>query len=182
MPQWLDEAGDAVRQVIRLAKEAESPHISPRATQHARIAQKIDNAYASGNSRAEQWDARLAAWQEKMDDALTDVGDNWSELSQGHAIDDAATGVAPSMAARYGEYVQNPNMFADRGSLVANLRSIAEDGTARYPTPIQPPEEDVFNLAKGLFEDRQALRARYRQPSPVGMRVINADELIRRLR
>ena len=177
MPNYLDDL------IQRLARVAESPHASPRAVQHQRITQKIDNAYASGNPRAEQWDSRLAAWQERMDDALTDVGDNWSELSQGHAIDDAATGVAPSMAARYGEYVQNPAMFHNRESLVANLRAIAEDGTASYPTPKQPPDNDVFDLAKGLFEDRQALRARYRQPaSPEGMRVISTDELLRRLR
>jgi hypothetical protein len=176
MPSPLDDL------IQRLAGIAESPHTSPRAAQHQRIAQKIDNAYASGNPRAEQWDSRLAAWQERMDDALTDVGDNWSELSQGHVIDDAATGVAPSMAARYGEYVQNPAMFHNRDSLVTNLRSIAEDGTGRYPTPNQPPDQDVFDLAKGLFEDRQALRDRYRQPSPEGMRVITADELLRRLR
>jgi hypothetical protein len=174
--RWLDEL------ILRLARAADSPHISPRAAQHKRITAKIEDAYAAGNPRAERWDARLDAWEQRMDDALTDVTDNWSELSGGHAIDDAATGAAQPMAARYAEYVQNPAMFGDREGLIANLRATAEHGTGRYPTPASPSDQDVFDLAKGLFEDRQALRARYRQPAPEGLRVMTADELIRRLR
>jgi hypothetical protein len=166
--------------ILRLARASDSPHMSPRAAQHQRITKKIEDEYARGNlDRATRWDERLTGWEERMDDALADVEDNWSEMSGGQVIDDAATGVSPAMAARYAEHLSGPGSFSDRADLVANLRAVAEDGLNRYPTPLQPPDEDVFAFAKQVFEDRQALRDRYRQPP--AMKVITADELIRRL-
>lgn len=164
--------------ISRLARISESPHISPRAEQHRRISQKIEDAYASGNPRAERWDARLDEWEERMNDALADVNDNWSELSGGHVVDDAATGVTPTMAARYAEYVAAPHRWADPKDFADNLRSVAEHGTGRYPTPLQPSNEDVFEFAKRAFEDREALKARYR----AAPQVMSAEDLIRKLR
>jgi hypothetical protein len=167
--------------ILRLAKVSGSPHLSPRAAQHQRILGKIDNEYARGNwDRAARWDERLDAWEQRMDDALSDVQDNWSEMSGGQAIDDAATGVSPTMAARYADHLSGGGSFADRSALIENLRRVAEDGLGQYPTKLQPADDDVFNFAKQAFEDRQALIRRYRQPPP--MRVITADELIGRLR
>jgi hypothetical protein len=166
--------------ILRLARAADSPHVSPRAAQHQRIAKKIEGEYARGNlDRAARWDERLTGWEERMDDALADVQDNWSEMSGGRAIDDAATGVSPVMAARYAEHLSDLGSFSDRADLVANLRAVAEDGLSRYPTPRQPSDEDVFAFAKQVFEERQALRDRYRQPPAI--KVITVDELIRRL-
>lgn len=164
--------------ISRLARISESTHISPRAEQHRRISQKIEDAYASGNPRAEQWDARLDEWEERMNDALTDVSDNWAELSGGHVVDDAATGVAPTFAARYADYVDNPGRWAEQKDFVDNLRGVAEHGTGRYPTPLRPSDEDVFEFAKRVFEDREALKARYR----AAPQVMSAEDLIRKLR
>jgi hypothetical protein len=166
--------------ILRLAQAADSPHPSPRAAQHQRISKKIEDEYARGNlDRAARWDERLAGWEERMDDALSDVEDNWSEMSGGQAVDDAATGVSPVMAQRYADHLSGLGSFSDRADLVANLRAVAEDGLNRYPTPLQPSDEDVFAFAKQVFEDRQALLDRYRRPR--AMQVITADELIRRL-
>ena len=165
--------------ILRLARVSESPHISPRAAQHKRISDKIDAEYARGNfDRAARWDERLSGWEERLDNALNDVEDNWSEMSGGHAIDDAATGVTPVMAARYAEHKSGLGPFTNRADLVQNLRAVAEDGLNRYPTPLQPTDDDVFEFAKRAFEDRQALMDRYRRSPPS---VITADELIRRL-
>lgn len=164
--------------ITRLARAADSPHISPRAAQHRRISQKIEDAYASGSPHAEHWDARLDNWEERMNEALTDVDDNWAELSGGHVVDDAATGVTPTFAARYAEYIDNPHRWAAPKYFADNLRSVAEHGTGRYPTPLQPSDQDVFEFAKRAFEDREALKARYRA-SP---KVMSAEDLIRRLR
>jgi ketosteroid isomerase-like protein len=165
--------------ILRLAKTADSPHFSPRREQYQRIAKKVEDEYARGNmDRAAKWDERLTGWEDRVDDAMTDVEDNWSEMSQGQEIDDAATGASLPLAARYADH-RHGFGFSDRGDLVANLRAVAEDGLNRYPTPRQPAEDEILDLAKQIFEDRQALRDRYRQPPT--MRVITSDELIRRL-
>ena len=162
--------------ILRLAKAADSPHMSPRAAQHQRITAKIEDAYAKGSPRAEHWDARLSRYEENLDDALHGVeGDE-----VGRGVDDSATGASPQFAARYAEYAQDPLRYGARQDLISNLRAVAEDGTGSYPTPRQPSDQDVFEMARQIFEDREALRQRYRQPPH--MKVINADELIKRLR
>ena len=114
--------------ILRLARVSESPHISPRAAQHKRISDKIDAEYARGNfDRAARWDERLSGWEERLDNALNDVEDNWSEMSGGHAIDDAATGVTPVMAARYAEHKSGLGPFTNRADLVQNLRARSEE-------------------------------------------------------
>lgn len=163
--------------ITRLASIADSAVISHRAAQHKRIAQKIDDAYAAGSPLAEHWDARLTNWEERMNDALTDVNDNWAEISHGHVVDDAPTGVTPMFAARYAEFASHPQTWVDKDGFVQNLRSVAEHGTGRYPTPVQPSDEDVFQFAKKAFEDREALRSRYR----AAPKVMTDEDLIRSL-
>lgn len=146
-----------------------------------RITAKVDDAYASGNlDRAARWDERIERWLENRENAMAQLEADGPEISGGHVVDDAATGVSPWFAARYAEYIQNPQSFAGREGLVDNLRAAAEHGTGNYPTPKRPDDQDVFDAARQIFEDREALRQRYRQPQ--SMRVIKADELIERLR
>lgn len=166
--------------IRRLAAEAGSPHTSPRLSQHQRIARKIDAEYARGNlDRAARWDERLTGWEDRVDDAMADVQDNWAEMSGGQAVDDAGTGVALRMAATYGDYVGGIGALANRSDLAANLRAAAEEGLGRYPAPRQPPDNEILEFARQVFEKRQALRDRYHNSPP--MQVMTADELIRRL-
>jgi len=147
-----------------------------RQGQLQRISQKIDDAYAQGNPRAENWDARLEQHLEAKNDALVDIDDNGSELSGGRGVEDEGTGFTPWAAARYAEYV---NGHLDRGTLVDNLRSQSLhgiDGPAGSPS-----DDDVFAFARKVFEDRESLRQRYRAGPAPGLRVVNQDELIRRL-
>ena len=175
-PENLDRFDDSL--ILRLADAADSPSLSPRADQYRRISAKIDDAYSKGSPLAENWDARFTRWEENLEDALHGIeGD---EAWRAGNVDDTATGVSPWFAARYAEYAADPLRYDAKKDMVQNLRAVAEDGTGSYPTPRQPLDQDVFEMARQIFEDREALRQRYRHPAK--LRTIDLDSLIDRLR
>lgn len=172
----------------------------PRSTaaRHGRISGKIDEAYQRGDfDKAERWDERLDRWQEKKDTALDELDEgDWSdyEPDQGGQVGvtgielEGGTGLGPNAAAVYAEYLDSLKGY---GALDGGVQGVADNlqgqawhsGLGNEGTFVIPPEnvdsQQLFDFAKQQYEQRQALRDRYRAPDK--LRSPGIDQIIRQM-
>ena len=180
-----DSAGDSVRRLLRsgvgsdtalqrLYTEAASPHASPRADQYRRIANKIDEKYGSGDfETAARWDERLERWQDNAENAVSGLEDGVYLDHYRNPIEDSGTGVSLQLAEAYPDVMATS--YLSRDEAISRLKSIAEDAMQRNVA--DAAGEDVFDFAKRVFDERQALRQRYRTSQTSS----SIDDLLRRL-
>jgi len=181
-----DDAGDSVRRLIKpgvgadpslqkLYTEAASPHVSPRAAQYKRIADRIDAKYGAGDyDTAARWDERLERWQENTENAVSGLEDGVYLDHYRHPIEDSGTDVSLQLAEAYGDFLSSP--LTNRADAIARMKAIASDALSQ--SAADAAGEDVFDMAQRVFGERQALRERYRAPKTSA----SIDRLLNRLR